>query len=63
MENKNVFELKFEHSSFDFIADFNVLINSDAHYLWDISEKEHYLECESKTVTAVLSKLMQKYSE
>jgi len=56
-------ELKYEHSSFDFISDFHVLINSDAHYLWDISEKEHYLECESREITAVLSKLMQNHDE
>lgn len=36
---------------------YNVLHNSDAHYLWDISEKENYIECESMSVEDILHKL------
>ena len=56
-------ELKFPHSSLDDISDYNVVVNSDAHYLWDISEKGHYLDVKTKTITDVLSKLKQKYIE
>lgn len=31
-----------------------VLHNSDAHYLWDISEKENYIECESAKIQDIL---------
>lgn len=31
-----------------------VLHNSDAHYLWDISEKENYIECESNKIQDIL---------
>ncbi len=36
---------------------YNVLHNSDAHYLWDISEKENYLECESTEIKDILHKI------
>jgi len=32
----------------------NVLHNSDAHYLWDISEKENYIECKSTDIKDIL---------
>lgn len=32
----------------------NILTNSDAHYLEDIAEREHFLEVEEKSVKAVL---------
>ncbi len=56
-------ELKYEHSSFDFIADYKVLVNSDAHYLWDISEKENFLEVSNRSIDDVLSNLKQKNIE
>ena len=36
---------------------YNVLHNSDAHYLWDISEKENYIECESAKIEDILHKI------
>lgn len=36
------------------VSGLNVLHNSDAHYLWDISEKEHYIECESRRIEDIL---------
>jgi len=36
---------------------YNILHNSDAHYLWDISEKNNFLECESCKITDILHKL------
>ncbi len=36
---------------------YNVVHNSDAHYLWDISEKDNYLECESNTIECILHSL------
>lgn len=36
---------------------FNVLTSSDAHYLWDISEKENYFELEEKSAAAVMKYL------
>ena len=36
------------------VSNFNVLHNSDAHYLWDISEKENYIECKSTEIKDIL---------
>ena len=36
---------------------YNVLHNSDAHYLWDISEKENYIECKSAKIEDILYKI------
>lgn len=41
----------------DICGKYNVLHNSDAHYLWDISEKENYIECESAKVEDILHKI------
>ena len=38
---------------------YNVLHNSDAHYLWDISEKDNYIECESASISDILHKLSE----
>ena len=38
---------------------YNILCNSDAHYLWDISEKEHYIECESLSTGDILHKISE----
>ncbi len=56
-------ELKFEQNSSGFIDGFETVTNSDSHYLWDISERVHFIEVQSKTVTDVLSKLKQKNIE
>ena len=37
-----------------------IIHNSDAHYLWDISEKENYIDIETDNPTDVLSILRQK---
>lgn len=37
-----------------------VIHNSDAHYLWDISERENYIDINSDNVIDVLSILQQK---
>lgn len=36
---------------------YNTLCNSDAHYLWDISEKENYIECKSNEIEDILHKI------
>ena len=38
---------------------YNVLHNSDAHYLWDISEKENFLECKSASIEDILHKISE----
>ncbi len=40
---------------------YRVLHNSDAHYLWDISEKENYIECKSADVGEILHNLSGIY--
>ena len=35
-------------------------VGYDAHYLWDISEKEHYIDMETSSPTDVLCILHQK---
>lgn len=36
---------------------YRVLHNSDAHYLWDISEKENYIECDAPDIEEILHNL------
>ena len=36
------------------VTGLNILHNSDAHYLWDISEKENYIECKSAEIKDIL---------
>lgn len=36
------------------LSKYMVLHNSDAHYLWDISEKENYIECKSAQIQDIL---------
>ena len=38
---------------------YNILCNSDAHYLWDISEKEHFIECDSLEIKDILHKISE----
>lgn len=38
----------------------NIIYNSDAHYLYDISEPEHYIEVRSKTIADILETLITK---
>ncbi len=53
-------EVKFGESAKLYESDFKVIKNSDAHYLWDISEKEYYISVKNKTKYDVLSNLKQK---
>ena len=53
-------EVKFGESAKLYESDFKVIKNSDAHYLWDISEKQHYFSVKNKTKYDVLSNLKQK---
>ncbi len=53
-------ELKFEDSKSLFNYGFEVVTNSDAHFLWDISEREHFICTKTKSIADVLSKLKQK---
>ena len=41
------------------IGEERVIHSSDAHYLWDISESEHFLEVESLTPEAIINTLLQ----
>ncbi len=42
------------------IEPYRVISDSDAHYLWDISEREHYLELPNLSIKAVLETLKQR---
>ena len=37
-----------------------ILHNSDAHFLWDMSEREHYLSVDVKNVDSVIKKLQKR---
>lgn len=41
----------------DFVKDYLVIRNSDAHHLWDISEPERSMEVEDKSIASVISYL------
>lgn len=47
-------------SRFPYIERYRILTSSDAHYLWDISEAEAWLELECLSAQAVISVLNQK---
>lgn len=53
-------EVKYPESAREYRDKYCVLTNSDAHYLWDISEPLHYIDIKNKTVFDVLAKLQQK---
>ncbi len=38
----------------------NIIYNSEAHYLHDINEPEHYIEVESETTVDILDTLITK---
>ena len=38
-------------------SDYNIITNSDAHYLWDISEKKHFFEIDNKITKKILESL------
>ena len=42
---------------------YNVVTSSDAHYLWDISEKNYHLDIMNKNVDEILAKLSKKIIE
>ncbi len=41
------------------IAQMNLLFNSDAHHLWDISEPEHFIEVEVCSIPALFASLQR----
>ncbi len=41
-------------------SQYNVVTSSDAHYLWDISEKNYYLDVMHKNIDEILLKLSEK---
>ncbi len=49
-------------SMFDDYKQYNVISSSDAHYLWDISEKNYHLDILDKNVGEILYKLSKKIS-
>ncbi len=53
-------EVKKDAANLSLSKDYILLHNSDAHYLWDISEKEHYIEIDDVNIANILSKLRQK---
>ena len=53
-------EVKYPESAREYRDKYCVLTNSDAQYLWDISEPLHYIDIKNKTVFDVLAKLQQK---
>lgn len=53
-------EVKKDAAGLALSKDYTLLHNSDAHYLWDISEKEHYIETDEVNIAKILSKLRQK---
>ncbi|SHJ21992.1 hypothetical protein SAMN02745975_01563 [Geosporobacter subterraneus DSM 17957] len=42
------------------LRNYNVLHNSDAHHLWEISEKEHFIEVKALTLEEIFSALTHK---
>lgn len=53
-------EVKKSAEGIDIPDDLLVIHNSDAHYLWDISEKTSYIDVDSHNIMDVLSILKQK---
>lgn len=41
------------------IGKYRIIHSSDAHYLWDISEREHFLDVESLTPEAIINTLLR----
>lgn len=41
-------------------SEYNILTSSDAHYLWDISEKNFFIDISDKKIDKILSKLSAK---
>jgi hypothetical protein len=42
-----------------YISDFNVLINSDAHYLWQISEIESFINISTRWDILIYVKILK----
>ena len=53
-------EVKKEMAGMSLSEKYIVLYNSDAHYLWDISEKENFIDVEHKCIGEFLLKLKRK---
>lgn len=41
---------------------YNIITSSDAHYLWDISERNHYLEVSDASVRGILNAISNRLS-
>ena len=41
---------------------FNIITSSDAHYLWDISERNHYIEVSDASVRGILNAISNRLS-
>ncbi len=48
-------------SKYDYLRKYKAITSSDAHYLWDISEREFYIELEEKSVDALIDYLKAKH--
>lgn len=41
---------------------YNIITSSDAHYLWDISERNHYIEVSDASVRGILNEISNRLS-
>ena len=41
---------------------YNIITSSDAHYLWDISERNHYIEVSDASVRGILNAISNRLS-
>lgn len=53
-------EIKNIEKCSEYALDYKVIHSSDAHYLWDISERENYISADGKSLSDILYKLQQK---
>ncbi len=55
---KNRFDLESEYSS-----RYNIITSSDAHYLWDISERSRYIEVAEPSVRGILNAISDRTAQ
>lgn len=53
-------EIKNIEKCSEYALDYKVIHSSDAHYLWDILERENYISADGKYISNILYKLQQK---
>ncbi len=58
--NFRAVEIKNACKCSEYALDYKVIHSSDAHYLWDISERENYISADGKSIFDILCKLQQK---